>query len=284
MSKRIPVPKLQDKLDILLRYDNVLRTRTALAKELDIGSYQISRWQTGDDYGNENMVPHHHYERLLELFNVSDEWMKMKEKPSESPEQFNARLEMALSSRPPRSGWQKLFLEAESSNLLSIKRCPVKKTSFRGLSPVGHPDGFLGERFFVGEKVYVELRVSTPWERQGSGLLAHVVLLMVEGGQPKCLCPSELYGASTHEVAEARITIPYNAPAVSLEVTPPVGVLSLFAILTREPLPSGLYDELMRPDHPDLRDCLARVSNEIGRRPNGSWCCFKQHCYVEQAP
>jgi hypothetical protein len=218
---------------------------------------------------------------MSEIFNVDAAWMKEDKRDEETEGQYHARLESELRSREPRSEWQKLFMEAEVSDLLAVKRANAK-SSFRGLVPEGRPDGFLGKSFYVGERVYVELKLSPRWESRDGEPLAHMVMMMIDGAQISCIWPSEMFGSPAHEVAAPRVTIPEDAPSHALKVTEPAGVQSLFAVLTREPLPFALHGELMRPHHPDLRPCLARMTAELQRRPAIDWYCLKQHYYVEQ--
>lgn len=285
MSKREKVPHLKEKLSLLLRYDPVLTTRLDLARELKIDSSVISKWQSGGDYPDDyaNTVPLPHFNRIMELFNVSADWMLSADSPDEKNPDYSPRLETMLRLRKPRPGWQNLFLETEISNLLAIKRSaerPALPASFRGLAFEGHPADFLGECFLTDERVYVQLAVATPWQRQNEGTIAHLVLFVIDSAGISCICPSAGFDVS-HEITQPQVTIPAD-PERALKVTLPPGVQSLFAILTKDPLPTELYSELMRSDHPDLADCLARVIVELRTRLSGDWVCLKQHYYVQQ--
>lgn len=283
MSKSVKVPYLSKKLDLLLRFDNVLTTRKDLAREMGLSSQvPISRWQSATDTTNADEIPLHHFKRLLEIFDVSEQWMASDlENPDEPLDRLTSRLEAVLRSRTVRSVWQSLFLEAEIDDLLSVHRLPGK---FRSLRPEDHPDDFTGDRFFIDERVYIELTVETPWRPESGKPLAFLTLLIIDGSQITCLCPSVWNGFPPHEVSNSRITAPSEPSKRALVVTGPTGIQSAIAILTKEPLPKALCDELTRPDHPDLRDCLARVSQELQFRPRDSWRCLKQHYYVEQCP
>ena len=283
MPKSVPIPHLSKKLDLLFGHDPDVRTQEDLAKQLNIDPSQISRWKSGGDYGEKRAgkVPGHHVDQMSEIFKVSAEWLRGDKQDDETEGQYHARLKSELRACEPRSEWQKLFMEAEVSGLLSVRRANAKG-SFRGLAPEDRPDGFLGKSFHVGERVYVELKLSPPWESRGGGPLAHVVLLMMDGARITCLWPSEMFGSPAHEVAAPRVTIPKDAPVRALKVTEPIGVQSLFAVLTSEPLPSALVGELMSLGHPDLRPCLARMTTELQGRPAGEWYCLKQLYYVEQ--
>lgn len=280
MSKSIKVPYLSKKLDLLLRFDNVLTTRKELAGEMKIRQEQISRWQSVTDTTAPDTIPLHHFKRLLEIFNVSEQWMTSDlEYPAEPLDRFTSRLASVLRSRTARSAWQNLFLEAEVSELLSVRRLSAE---FRALIPEDQSDEFMGDRFVIDEKVYIELKVDTPWQPSDKATLAFLTLIIIDGSQITCLCPSARSNFPSHEVINSRITVPSVPSKRALVVTAPIGIQSVIAILTRESLPDTLCNELMRPDHPDLRDCLVRISQELQIRPRDSWYCLKQHYYVEQ--
>src|ERR1700727_987751 len=84
VMQRIFVPDLSRKLDLLLRYDHKLTTRTALAGALGIAPSQISKWQGGGSYdGSQGMVPGHHFSRLVGFFDIDADWLHQTRRISE---------------------------------------------------------------------------------------------------------------------------------------------------------------------------------------------------------
>lgn len=282
MPRQTKVPFLQHKIDILLRYDSSIKTRTDLANELGIHQSQISKWQSGGDWGPKagNRIPNVHFDRILGLFRVSREWMEAEKEPDEPIEEWIRKLGIVLRGRPPRSEWQSLVLEAQVSDMISIR----KHARFRGFVRDTIPEGFIGDNFFIDERIFIEVRPEVSWENPEGEPEAYLVMLTIERGQITCICPSEWYATDFRITGGQKITIPKNAPHDMLKVTGPVGVHSLIAIVTKEPFSSEIYSELMRPDHPDLRDCVARVSIELAERPSAEWQCFKKIYYIDEKP
>lgn len=284
MARRKSVPYLKEKLSLLLRHDPVITTRSDLARELKTDPSAISKWQSGGDYPEyANRIPVHHFNRIMQLFNVNEDWLESAESPEENHPDYSPRLETMLRSRKSRPGWQNLFLDTEISGLLAIERSNERRLvpgSFRSLVFEGSPSDFLGECFFTDERVFVDLSVATPWQAAAAEAIAHLVLFVIDSSAITCLCPSAGFSV-TPKITQSRIKIPEDSEK-ALRVTLPLGVQSLFAILTKDPLPVELYSELMRFDHPDVTDVLERVTVELRTRVITDWICLKQHYYVMQ--
>jgi len=272
------VPKLGEKLALLLRYDNAVTTKQALARKMGYkSSANITRWVTGRrEFGcyDKNRIPDSHVEKFVSLFRLQQSWLE---------ETDLAVFESHLRERAvQRTAWENLLLRAEASSGLRLKRRPARRrrTRLGYQSSVELPQG---GPFHYYEQVYVELEVEDRWvvnAKEGEPL-AYAVILWASGSNARCLCPSDEPAAPDYRLTERCTRLPSAAPEVCLHVWPITGLHSVIALITKQPFSEVIYEEVKRKWPVDLSPVLEKMAQSVLERAAESWQCLRLDFLVE---
>lgn len=272
------VPKLGEKLDLLLRYDNVVTTKQALARKMGYkSSATITRWVTGrrefDSYDKER-IPDSKLEEFVRLFGLQQSWLE---------ETDLAVFESHLRERTVRrTAWENLLLRAEASGSLRLRRKPPRRRRTR----LGYPSADevpQGGPFHYYEHVYVELELGERWaaDAEPGEPLAYAVILWASGPNARCLCPSDQPETPDYRLTERLTRLPAAAPSVCLHVWPITGLHSVIALITEQPFSDSIYAELKRKWPVDLSPVLETMARSVLERPEEGWQCLRLDFLVE---
>ena len=182
-------------------------------------------------------------------------------------EVFDALLSEARGANPAIAYWRDITWRfARAHPALGYERPETRGF----LRRAGAPPRPGPERLRVGERIQV--RFDPPDELASGAPELHAIVIADGGGQPDCLFPVAPGGSA---ITRERLLLP-GAAEDPFEITPPLGVQHVYAVLTRFAPAAVVHAELMDLD---LRAALDVLASELSGRPQADWAVY--HAAVE---